>query len=704
MRRVRLLAVSAAFLCAPFNPLLANEPSNVPWDATDSVSHGVPISNDDPAWDAETTKAATRPPATVQIAELDPTPDLGEPDENAGATANPDLKTDEQPESNAQTPAPAIVVDPNALPLPLAAYFETNVAALKKDNQADVTALKDFYAARTERALWVTKDGFTDAAKSVIDEIKKANDWGLKASDYKLPEITSNGSGAPTEEALTDAEVRLSLVAMNYARDARGDRIPEPSKQLSSYLDRKPNLVDRKVLLAALSATPDKATYLRGLHPKDPRFEQLRQKLLEMRAGRNAAESFALIPNGSTIKLGKSHPDVALVRQRLKVPAPAIEPDGTPASDTFYDAALADAVVRFKEKNGISPATVTITNTLRRALNGNGSGKITEMMLLANMEQWRWMPEDLGATHVEVNLPEYMVRVIKDGHVVHAERIVTGRVETQTPIFSDKMRTIVFQPQWIVPNSIKINELLPGLRAGGNPLARQGLVMERNGRRVSPYNIDWFRSDIRNYHVYQPSGGGNALGIVKFLFPNKHAVYLHDTPSKSLFNERVRTFSHGCMRVRNPVRLAEVILEADKGWSKRTVSDLATNGPDNNDVKLEHPMPVHVTYFTVVADDNGELRNVADVYGHEKRIQLALQGRWNEIVKNRDHLLPAKPAPAMARDRYRDNEYWAFGDDPYDGRYAYGRPRYYSSQNAYPPPGYVKRKKQGGFFQQLFGN
>ena len=159
-------------------------------------------------------------------------------------------------------------------------------------------------------------------------------------------------------------------------------------------------------------------------------------------------------------------------------------------------------------------------------------------MLLANMEQWRWMPADLGSHHIAVNIPEFTVRVMKDGAAIHTERIVTGKYETQTPIFSDRMRTVVFQPSWNVPESIKINELLPKLRAGGNPIAGQGLAIKRNGRDIDVWDIDWDTADIRQYHIYQPPGDANVLGIVKFLFPNKHAVYLHDTPSKKLFNRK----------------------------------------------------------------------------------------------------------------------------------------------------------------------
>ncbi|MET0432107.1 MAG: L,D-transpeptidase family protein, partial [Hyphomicrobium sp.] len=303
------------------------------------------------------------------------------------------------------------------------------------------------------------------------------------------------------------------------------------------------------------------------------------------------------------------------------------------------------------------------------------------------MEEWRWMPANLGDYYIIVNIPEFKFRVVSNGQVIHEERIVSGRPDAQSPIFSETMKTVVIQPRWNVPDSIKIKELLPGLRGGGNPLQRQGLVLEYNGRKVDPYNIDWSRTDIRNFNVYQPPGGGNALGVVKFLFPNKHAVYLHDTPSKSLFNEPVRAFSHGCMRVRNPVTLAELILNKDKGWDAAKVQDLIKNGPEENEVGLDHPIPVHVTYFTAWVADDGQVQTFDDVYGHEKRINLALAGRWNQIVKADEKKVSPEDIP---NDGWRNDGLASlFGDDDDDDRDERGRRRH--------------KGGIGNFFKQVFG-
>jgi murein L,D-transpeptidase YcbB/YkuD len=549
---------------------------------------------------------------------------------NTAADSAPSSSSDA---ANGSTAAPHVVAVDRLVYVPVGRYLEANKKKLfSKVDDADREALQQFYGSRMGATLWVDKNGYTPDAQNLIAALKDADNWGLRSQDYKIPDLKPSASDDYSLDDLTDAETRLSLDALAYARDARGGRIINPPEQLSGYLDRKPQLIDPRTVIETLASAPDKGAYLKSLQPQNKQFELLRQKLLALRSG-GSGETIN-IPNGPNLGPGKSSPQIALIRKALKVPAPAVQADGKPADETYYDDGLARAVEAYKAKKGIEPVTPTITATLRRSLNG-GDG-ISEAKLLANMEEWRWMPEDLGKFYVAVNIPDFKVRVVKDGNTVFEERIVTGSVNRQTPIFSDLMRTIVFQPRWNVPDSIKIKELLPGLRAGGDPLRRQGLVMERNGRRVKAWDINWYQTDIRNFNVYQPPGGGNALGVVKFLFPNSHAVYLHDTPSKGLFNESVRAFSHGCMRVRNPVQLAEIILDQDKGWDKSMVDSLAAKGPEENEISLDHPIPVHITYFTASVGDDGEVQSFGDIYGHEKRITLALQGKWNQIDRTKE--------------------------------------------------------------------
>ncbi len=479
----------------------------------------------------------------------------------------------------------------------------------------ELAALKVFYAAREFRPLWVVETGLNPRAVQVLAALERADDFGLNASDFAVPKLNTISL-----ETLAASDVAITRAVLKYARFARGGRIADPSLQLSEYIDRKPQLIAPAIVLDQIStgAAPDDV--LRGFHPKHAQFERLRQAYLTARAAK-AQSSTVRLPDGPLIFPGQTDPAVALLRRRLGLP--------NTSAPELYDPPLVAAVIAFQTKAGLRRPDGIIGDKTRVSLNAGGVSQIPT--LLANMEQWRWMPTSLGETNVQVNVPEYTVRVVTGDRVVLTERVVTGKLETATPLFSAPMQTVVFQPKWGVPDSIKVNELLPRLKEGRG--LRPGLKMSLNGRDIDPWRINWERADSTRYHIYQPSGDDNALGVVKFLFPNKHAVYLHDTPSKNLFNTTQRAYSHGCVRVRNPVRLAELLLGSDKGWNTARVRNLVEDGPEDNAIKLDAQIPVHITYFTATVDDAGHVQTFADVYGHERRITQALDGRGDRIVK-----------------------------------------------------------------------
>jgi len=564
-------------------------------------------------------------------------------DEPQVVTAEPPAGAD-----GAATTAPAAVPVPEPQdPLGIALKERLESPLTKGDEQAraDNDALKAFYAARTYAPLWVSATQLSPKAAATVAEIGKADDWGLDARDFTLPAPLSQAGGGVTPGALAEAEVTLSAAILKYARYARGGRIMDPAGDLSSYLDRTPQLLDPQEVLQKIAAADAPDAYLRGLHPQHPQFEKLRQAYLALRDAAAAAE-IVEIPDGPMLKPGISHPHVALLRKRLKI-GPAEPVGDQPADDNVYDEKVRAAVVAYQEENGLAPDGLVGRGT-RAAL--NDVEVLSTDKLLANMEAWRWMPADMGDLYVWVNIPEFTLRIVKNGAVIHTERVITGLPDKQTPVFSENLKTIIFRPRWNVPNSIKVHELYPSLARGGTYFRRQGLELTHNGRRIDPDDVDWSVTDIRRFDVHQPPGPGNVLGVVKFAFPNKHLVYMHDTPAKSLFDRSSRTFSHGCMRVRNPLKMAELLLAEDKGWDRAKVDDLAARGPGNNEIQIEHTIPVHATYFTAWVDEAGETQTARDVYGHEKRITLALQGKWQQIAKGPNHLAPVKASQYLDDD------------------------------------------------------
>jgi murein L,D-transpeptidase YcbB/YkuD len=249
--------------------------------------------------------------------------------------------------------------------------------------------------------------------------------------------------------------------------------------------------------------------------------------------------------------------------------------------------------------------------------------------LVINMERWRWMPPELGSYYVWDNIPAFTVRVMKGGKSIYVEKAVVGQFKYATPVFSADMRSIVFNPDWTVPDTIIREDLGPSLRQGGlfgpdtSVLSEHGLKVSYQGRPIDPDTVDWGRANIFQYTFTQAPGPDNVLGKLKFNFPNKHAIYMHDTVQPEFFDETVRSLSHGCIRVKQPDRLAQLLLAEDKGWSAGQIQDLLAKG-NNSIVSLNRPVPVHLTYFTAVVDEQGKLQTFADIYGLDSRMAAAL--------------------------------------------------------------------------------
>ena len=567
------------------------------------------------------------------------------------AAAAPQVPPEPVPAEAAQAaPPPVVEIDPLVAQVrqQLAIALRGNIAA------ADRAGVMAFYGERTA-LIWVAADGLTARARHAMAEIAKADDWGLSAKAFALP---NSDSGDRSLAALAEAELKLSLAVLKYARHARGGRL-EPS-QVSRNFDQKPPLRDPKLVLEALAATDTPGSYLRELHPKHPQFELLRQALLNARAGAerpaDRTEKIVRLPDGPTLKLGTEHPDVGLLRRRLKLSVP-------PGAEYVYDREVQQAIAEFQRKNGIQP-TGNLTPRTRSALNGAETPEPAfgseQERLVVNMERWRWMPEDLGELHVWDNIPEYQTRVMKRAQVIHQAKIIVGKPETQTTIFSANMRYVIFGPEWGVPDSIKLKEILPYLRPsyeqsffgfGGTVtdtrvLEKHNLRVTFNGRPVDASQVDWTSVDIRKFNFIQPAGRSNVLGAVKFRFPNKHDIYMHDTPQRELFEKTVRMFSHGCIRVHNPGRLAEILLEEDKGWSAARVRELMAQGAEgiSYEATLTKQIPVHITYFTTIAGEDGQVRSFGDIYGHDRRVAAALAGRPLPLEP------PSSSSPAAKQD------------------------------------------------------
>jgi murein L,D-transpeptidase YcbB/YkuD len=412
---------------------------------------------------------------------------------------------------------------------------------------------------------------------------------------------------------LAALETAFSQAAVRYAQDAYGGRITPTD--VSRLITLAPKRIDEADLLLQLASADAPDQVLRDLDPDHPEFLRLKAALAKFYDGSIVVEQVT-IPDGRTLRLGMEDERVPLLRQRLGVAAPEIPEGATDAKvDITYDQALVDAIIKFQGEMGLTtdgvmgPATVAALN---------GGSNVSKDDIIANMERWRWEPDDFGAFNVQVNIPEFSLWIKRDGETMHTTRVVVGTPKNPTPVFSDEIQNIVVNPYWNVPPSIAANEIKPHLLANPFYLDSQNMEMLYGGEVINAAAIDWTATNINNFRIRQRPGPGNALGKIKFLFPNEHDVYLHDTPSKSLFSRAFRAYSHGCVRVQNPMDFAAALIETNPELTLAKIE--ALEGPSERWITLQQHIPVHLMYFTLRVDEDGTIRNYGDVYGLNKKL------------------------------------------------------------------------------------
>ncbi len=479
-----------------------------------------------------------------------------------------------------------------------------------------------FYGARHFEPLWLTKadDGsiaFSPNAEKIIEVFKDSELEGFRPSDYLTADLDVAAAGTDPAK-LAALETAFSSAAIRYAQDAFGGRIaPTAVNDTWTITPKRINEAEMLVKLAD-STEPDKL--LLALSPTQPEFLGLKAALAKFYDGA-VMDAAITIPEGKLLKPGMQDERVTLLRQRLDVPEPDIpETAGaTAAVDLNYDEPLVAAVEAYQESLGlngdgvIGPATIA-------ALNGGSA--TTKEDIVANMERWRWEPNDYGDFQVTVNIPEFRLWIMNKDQVHYTTRVVVGRPQNQTALFNDEIEHIVVNPYWNVPASIATNEIKPHLLANPGYLASQNMEMLSGGKVINASAIDWTQTNINKFHIRQKPGGGNALGRVKFLFPNQHDIYLHDTPSKSLFSRSFRAYSHGCVRVENPMDFADALLKLEPNLNAETLE--AAFGDTERWFNLKTKVPVHISYFTLRVDADGTIRSYGDVYGMNQRLKELL--------------------------------------------------------------------------------
>jgi L,D-transpeptidase YcbB len=594
--RIERLLASTAFglvLALSAHPGLAQQ-SDV------KVEAGVPVPNTDqlPPLTAKDVQAAS-PQAESPKAVMPATEPKAEPKQDAAAPAGEPAKT---------AAAPAAPNDTQ-----IADQLRDQITGKKLDRlvsrRDDRAAVEQFYKARDYKPLWLADGKVTAAEKAAAGYLAQVQTVGLDPQDYLVPDF----SAAQTSESLAAAELKFTNTVLIYARNAQ--------------IDFKLNAPEAAEVLAKLADANDVAATLDDYNPPQAGFKALKKALAELRAngGQFAKPKEEVnpganvrVPEGKILRPGMKDKRVTALRQRLNV---AGDKD-----NALYDDAVMEAVKTFQTEQDLDADGNAGSNTVR-ALNGekreaHRSAANPIDTILVNMERWRWLPRTLGnanGTYVVVNVPDFSLTLYHHGEPYWKTKIVAGQPSKMTPMISAEMKFITVNPTWNVPPSIIENEYLPALQQDPNALDRIGLKI--------------YQDPDGTVHVYQPPGAGNALGRIRFNFPNKFLVYQHDTPDKYLFKRDKRAFSHGCMRVENPLEYGTKLMSIEEPDAHYTPAKFESMfGGSEININFPKPIPVHLTYQTAFVDQDGKLQLRDDVYGRDARMISILKNSGERRV------------------------------------------------------------------------
>ncbi len=517
--------------------------------------------------------------------------------------------------------------------------FGPAFAGAKLSATPEIAKALEAYYTGNANPIWVTNGDINERASAVLAFFETVGESGLNPTDYSISAPSQDVTASITDQAQAEVqtvsvtetdtklaspammqfELALSAKVLAYVQDTTRGRV-DPNK-LSGYHDFKRKTVNLSPVLKLSSMSPDITAYLRSREPSNPEYQALKAELVKLHNEDKSGEGKVVVPNDLVLKPGENNPEVANVVKAIE----------HRSSDTFktqhaatfssyqhtpeYTPDLVDLVKAFQSENGLKPDGVIGRATVRAMTGDSNEAKIAKLEVA--MEQVRWLPADLGDRFVFINQPAFMAYYHNEGKEDFGMKVVIGSKTNQTYFFQDEIETVEFNPYWGVPQSIIVNEMLPKLRNDPSYLDRLGYEVSVNGRAVSSSSVNWYGS-TNAISVRQPPSSDNALGDLKILFPNAHAIYMHDTPAKSFFNRDMRALSHGCIRLVDPRRMAAAVL----GTTLDNVNKQIASG-QNRAVQVPTKIPVYVSYFTAWPDKDGKVQYFDDVYDRDSYVMKA---------------------------------------------------------------------------------
>ena len=505
----------------------------------------------------------------------------------------------------------AITVSLTMFPVSISADIGTNIKQHKGNqplySKASVTR---FYEQHQNAPQWSEKQ-----IDELLQAIEASNQHGLIPSDYHLSTLKTNNEDTERRDIIaTDAYLtlaghllggKLNPVSLEPTWTAKGR-----SKDLVVHLA---DAIRENKIVASLDT----------LAPQQPRYQIMKKALAKyqdvVRQG-----GWPVVPEGASLKPGMESPRIPVLRERL---AATGDIHTINIESTMYDESLVEAVKGFQKRANLEPDGIIGPSTLRK-LNRSPMDRINQIRI--NMERWRWLPEDFGQQHIRVNIADYRLEAHEGNDIAEVHDVVVGRTYRQTPVFSANMSYLVLNPWWETPSSLARKDLLPKFQKKPKLVQELGYqVLNQDGKVVDGTAINWNKYSASSFpfRIRQKPGEKNALGKVKFMFPNQHNVYLHDTSTPELFGKTRRDFSSGCIRVRNPIELVEWSLEHNQDWPRSRIDASLETGKEMR-VNLKQHIPVHLLYWTVVVDDMaGNIRFIDDIYERDNKVLAMLDQR-----------------------------------------------------------------------------
>lgn len=498
----------------------------------------------------------------------------------------------------------------------VAGFLATNPAY-----QAYGDAIRNFYSKRDYHYAWINKDGLTEQAGNFIN-MMKGDEAFIKDSSLINPSLVqlydtllNSDNLRPADTARARIELLLTSQFFTYGNKVWGGLTADSAKDLEWFIPRKK--IDMESLLDSM--VNKKGNAFEEDEPVNKQYFQLRDQLKKLAALEASTHWDSLRLTQKSLKQGDSAAVISAIKARLEAFGDMPGKDSSNRFTTDMDS----AVRIFQQRMGLKDDGI-IRQGMIDALNTPLQQRIRQ--LLVNMERLRWVPVEPGNEYILVNIPEFKMHVYENGQLAWSCNVVVGKPGTNTVIFANEVRYVVFSPYWNVPPGILAKEVLPGARRNPGYLARHNMeVVGASGKPVSGINWSKYSGSNFPYIIRQKPGKSNSLGKVKFLFPNEYNIYLHDTPSRYLFGETKRSFSHGCIRVAEPKRLAMWLLRSDSSWTEKKI-DEAMNGNKEKFVSLKTRVPVFIGYFTAFVNSKGVLNFRDDVYGHDAKLAATLFG------------------------------------------------------------------------------